>query len=174
MGSQIFVLKTDDNGIQTNVQYHGGTGYEAGFSVQQTKDGGYIITGVSGSAGGNGGWDMYLLKLFPDLTREWEALFGGALEDIGYSIRQIADEGFIVAGTTKSTGNGEPDVYLIKTDKTGKKLLEKKFDGSSYDYGYCVRETTDGGYIITGSSYLTFENNYDVYLIKTDKDGKAQ
>ena len=46
----------------------------------------------------------------------------------------------------------------------------KSFGGALYDYGYSVRQTTDGGYIITGS-YENNNNRGEIWLIKTDDDG---
>lgn len=172
--SQVFLVKTDANGNQTNRMYFGGTGYESGSAVLQTSDGGYIIAGVSSSSTGNGAWDMYLLKTYPDLTLEWESLFGGAGNDIAKSVDLTADGGYVLVGDTESTGDGVPDIFFIKTDSKGKKLIERTFGNESYDYGHSVKTTNDGGFVIAGDTYLTLGDHYDMFLIKTDKDGKSE
>ena len=98
---------------------------------------------------------------------EWEKTIGGSDNDIGSSVQQTSDGGYIIAGGTNSYGAGGYDVYLIKTDPNGIRLWEKTFGGSDYDTGYSVQQTTNGGYIIVGDTDSRGAGGTDVYLIKT-------
>jgi hypothetical protein len=101
----------------------------------------------------------------------WEQTFGGAQSDKGYSIEQTIDGGFILTGSTFSKGNGERDVFLLKTDNNGGQLWLKTYGGLNNDEGFSVKQTSDQGYIVCGRTN-SFGNNYsDIYVIKTDING---
>ena len=103
---------------------------------------------------------------------EWTKTFGGSAEDMGLSVQQTIDGGYIVAGHTLSFGTGQSDVYVIKTDADGNELWSKTFGGSSVDGATTVQQTTDGGYIIAGTTYSFGEGGpADFYLVKTDANG---
>ena len=170
--TNIYLIKVDVNGNEIWNKTFGGTNNNWGYSVQQTSDGGYIIIGYTNSFG-NGGADVYLIKTDGNGNELWSKTFGGTNDDGGVSVQQTTDGGYIITGYTKSSGNGDADVYLIKTDGSGNELWNKTFGGTYEDGGFDVQQTADGGYIITGKTLYAGSVNSDLYLIKTDGNGNV-
>ena len=151
----------------------GGSSYERGYSVQQTTDGGYIITGHTSSFG-NDYSDVWLIKTNSNGDSTWTKTFGGSGSDIGHSVLQTTDGGYIITGWTESFGNGNYDVWLIKTDSDGNEEWNKTFGGSDWGGGRYVQQTSDGGYIITGWTSSSGNGGDDVWLIKTNSQGTEE
>jgi hypothetical protein len=152
----------------------GGPAYGEGFSVQQTDDGGYIIAGTKYS------YEptllsqiIWLIKTDANGNKVWDRIFGGPRNDIGFSVQQTSDRGYVVAGFTESFGSGEEDGWLIKTDADGNEVWNRTFGGPRRDWVHSVRQTSDGGYIVTGSmySYNAAHLSQMAWLIKTDANG---
>lgn len=169
--SNIYLLKIDASGNLTWKKTYGGTKYAVATAVQQTSDGGYIVTGGI-SPYPPPGWHVYLLKTDSSGNQMWNSTFGGAKEDFGSSVQQTRDGGYIIAGDTSSFGAGGYDVYLIKTDSSGKLIWQKTYGGAEEDDGLSVQQTREGGYIISGGSTSFGSGSFDVYLVKTDPSGK--
>ena len=99
--------------------------------------------------------------------------YGGSESDLGYSVQQTSDGGYIITGRTNSFGSGNWDIWLIKTDAQGSEEWSQTYGGDGSDQGRAVRQTSDGGYIITGSSSSFGSGNDDIWLIKTDAQGNT-
>ncbi|MBA7605830.1 hypothetical protein ES703_12965 [subsurface metagenome] len=161
----VYLIKTDSDGNTIWTRTYGGEGLDSGHSVQQTSEGGYIITG-STSSYGSGVVDVYLIKTNENGDTLWTKTYGGSNSDKGYNVRETSDVGYIIAGYTDSFGAGEEDVYLIKTDNNGDTDWTKTYGGTYGDIGFSVQQTSDGGYIIVGLTYSLGASLTDVYLIK--------
>jgi uncharacterized delta-60 repeat protein len=167
----VYLVKTDaQGGLVWARSYGPEDDYECGYSVQQTADGGYIVTGSTASSETND-TDLYLVKTDANGDCLWAYTYGGDQWDEGYSVQVTADGGYIVAGYTESFGVGSMDFYLLKIDADGDTLWTRTYGGSGRDEGRSVDQTTDGGYVIAGYSWSFGAGQSDFYLVRTDADG---
>ncbi|PCH95985.1 MAG: hypothetical protein COB85_04100 [Bacteroidetes bacterium] len=170
----IYLVRTDSNGDTLWTRTYGGANDEPWWligSVQETSDNGFILTGVTTSFGA-GGDDVYLIRTDVNGDNLWTKTYGGINNDGGSSVQQTVDGGYVIAGNTASFGSGGSDVYLIKTNANGDTLWTKTYGSTGNENGLSVRQTKDGGYIITGSITDSISGN-NVYLIKTDANGNS-
>lgn len=168
--NDIILLKTDANGDSVWAKTYGGDKDDVARSVEQTRDGGFIIGGTTESFGA-GGLDLFLIKTDAKGDTLWTRTFGGAEDETGTSVLQISDGGFMVVGTTASFGGGLDDVFMVRTDGRGNALWTKTFGGPAYETGLSVDQTSDGGFVVAGSLYPLPSGPHQVYVLKTDSDG---
>lgn len=166
-----WIIKFDFNGSFIWETILGGDASEEAKSIISTNDGGYIIAGYTRSdeiTGGNSLRDYWIVKLDIDGELVWETALGGSQNDEAASIDLTSDNGYIVLGFSRSNDgdvsgsiipNSEKDYWLVKLDVDGDLDWEKSLGGWGDDDGFYVKQTTDGGYILTGT---TTSSNIDI------------
>jgi hypothetical protein len=155
--------------MQWNKVY-GGLYDDIAYSVQQTNDEGYIICGYTGTLVGYE--DFWLVKTDSNGEEIWNKTYGGENSEYAYFVQQTNDNGYIIAGSAYSSGT-EFDMWLVKTDSSGNMQWNKTYGGLLDEEAYSVRQTIEGGYIITGFTD-SFAGNRDIWLIKTDSFGNIE
>jgi hypothetical protein len=153
---------------------YGGAGEDVGYSVQQTFDGGYIITGYTTSFG-IGGSDIYLIKTdaFGDVV--WTKTYGRIDNDCGHEVQQTPDSGYVVAGY-RGQLIGMPefhDVCLLRTDEQGDSIFLGRYGcGWGDEHGHSVKPTSDGGYIVCAvRNEPGVTNGADIWQMRMDTLG---
>lgn len=189
--NDIWVLKLSDAGEIQWEQNYGGSDFENVVSIVQTEDGGYILLGDSKSSNGDvssneGSVDAWILKLSNMGEIEWEQNYGGSDIDDGRSLIQTLDGGFIFVGRSRSTdgdvggNNGEYDLWVVKLSEVGEIEWEENYGGSESEIGYSIVQTSDEGYIVSGSSSSSDGDvgaNYgssDLWVLKLSQVGEIE
>jgi len=165
-GKDVWLLKTDSDGIEEWNKTFGGTEDDRAYGVCQTTDGGYAISGHTYSFG-SGGMDSYLIKTDLNGNMQWQQTFGGLGEDETRDIQQTADNGFLIAGQTDSSGMGSYDAWLIKTDDSGNEKWNKTFGGTGREYGYGFDQVSDGEYVVIGRTWSFGAGASDAWFVKS-------
>lgn len=168
--TDMYLLKTNSLGVAIGQKTFGGINIDQAYSVKSTIDSGLVIAGYTNSFG-FGGYDMYVVKTDKNCDTIWTKTYGGTNWDFAYSIEQTTDSGYIIAGGTYSNGSGSEDMFLVKTTSAGDTLWTKTFGGTNDDEAKSVKQTSDGGYILTGFSKSFGDLNGDIFVVKTDNMG---
>lgn len=166
-------------------------------SVQQTSDGGYILSGFSYSdlSGDKteillGNSDYWVVKVNSAGTIEWQNTIGGSSYDDLYSAKETSDGGYILAGRSYSGISGDKteasyggwDYWLVKLNSTGDIEWQHAIGGSGDDNLWSAEQTSDGGYIIGGYSNSGISGNKteasiglaDYWVLKLDNNGTIE
>jgi len=104
-------------------------------------------------------------------NRLWDKVFGGAKDDVGMSVVQTKDGGYIITGRTASYGAGEDDVWLLKTSPQGVLQWNVTIGGKKDDVGFQAIELADG-YAIVGRTESGNSQAKTAFLLKTDLRGR--
>jgi hypothetical protein len=167
---------------------YGGTASDECNAIRQTFDSGYILAGYATSdnddvSGNHAGEDFWVVKITATGAIEWQKSYGGSDNDEAFDVRQTADSGYVVVGSTQSTdgdvsGNhGVEDMWVIKISSSGVLQWQKCLGGSGDDAAQSVGQTNDGGYIVAGSTNSNDgdvtgnHGNYDEWVIKLNSTG---
>ncbi|MEW6201153.1 MAG: hypothetical protein AB1546_04205, partial [bacterium] len=169
-----WVLKLDANGNEIWQKTFGGQSFDWANFVQQTSDGRYVIAGGTRSFGA-GMNDLWVLGLDSSGNMTWEKTYGGMYLDEAKSFNKTNDGGYIVAGISSSFGIGGYDYWVLKLDSLGDQQWSKTFGGMRLDYARAISQTSDGGYIVLGSTEFngSWPRKHEIWLFKLDKNGNS-
>ncbi|MEM9528216.1 MAG: serine hydrolase domain-containing protein [Bacteroidota bacterium] len=143
------------------------------FQPRIATEGGSISVSTIGSVDGSTS-DILLTKNYENGNEIWSEQFGGSSYDKANSIIDTKD-GYLIVGSTSSYGNGNYDMFVIKTDRRGKKLWQNTFGKSMNEYGYTA-EIIPSGYLIKGTIQDCVDGNVfdcttNVWKVAIDQDG---
>ncbi|GAA3633290.1 hypothetical protein [Flavivirga jejuensis] len=194
--NDFWVSKLNIEGSMLWQKSFGFSGADSGISIIETKDSGYLLTGVLDVTASNGegnskslvskkhaGGDYWAIKLNASGEKQWSKFFGGTYTDTPYDVIQTDDNGYIIVGSSDSDdidikeNKGSYDFWVIKISEIGALIWEKSFGGSEIDEARAITSSGDGNYIIVGdtrSKDLDISNNLgaaDLWVIKISPTG---
>ena len=170
-GGFLFTV-VDWKGAIVNERVYWNSGYDVGNAIASTSDGGFVMVGSAGGCTANpSGYDVWIVRTDSTGDTLWTKSFGGVLEDQAYSILAEDDGGFVIAGSTRSWGQGESDALLLKIDGRGSVLWSTAVGGPGNDICYEIQQA-DGGYILSGTTTSYGEGDTDMYLVKVESMAK--
>lgn len=159
----MWVLKISPTGDLQWQKTLGGSAADYAYDIQVTSDSGFIVAGRSASSDGDlttnrGGFDMWIVKLSQSGAMQWQKSVGGSNDENAASVIQLSNGDYAVAGDTYSangdvTGNhGGEDYWIVRLSGIGSMLSGNCYGGTGSDYAQCIRQTPEGGFIVTGGS----------------------
>ena len=115
---------------------------------------------------------LHILSLHKPRKIIWSKIIGSPEFERGYFVNLTHNNNILVLGEKITEYQSFPDVYLIMMNNLGDTLWSKVYGGSCHDYGNCIQETDDGGFVVVGGTTCSFGNgNNDIYLITTYLSG---
>ena len=195
--SDYWIVKLNATGVIQFNKLVGGSGEEILNSIKQTSDGGYVAAGyttssLNGDVTGviHGTYDFWIIRLNSSGNIVWNKSIGGNSNpetEVAYAIQQTLDGGYIIAGTSSSSANGDvtatnkglTDYLVLRLDGSGNVVWNKLLGGSAEETAYAVQQTADGGYIVAGKSSSSASGNVtqsskgleDAWIVKLDASG---
>ena len=166
-----WIVKTLANGDRQWSNTFGGDGDDRCYSAIQTLDGGYMLIGYTNSFGSSN--DLWMVKTDANGNQEWNRIYGGSGNDSGEFIIQTSDSGYVAVGNTNSSGAGNYDIWLLKTDKYGNLQWNRTYGGSDMEYCTDLVQTPDDGFAIGGVTMSYGAGGRDMWLLKTNTNGDS-
>ena len=168
--SDVYLLRIDSLGNYLWSKTYGGNQSDNGESIKETTDSGFVIAGHTNSFGA-GGFDAYLIKTDKDGNLEWQKTYGGSDWDFAHSVILMPDGGYVIAGETYSSGLGNNDAYIIRTDSLGNSLWQRTFGTAQEDKVNDIFLAQDGFLYATGTTNGKGSGTNDAYVLKLDLSG---
>jgi len=168
--ADVLMIKIDKNGSEIWRKTYGGNQHDFGNAILAAADGYYILGSTQSE--GNGSFDIMLMKVDKSGNKLWSKTYGDKSFDYGYSFDITSDTCLYLLGATDNSDIGNSiDMYLIKSDMSGKIIWEMSIGGTGSEYGYSVRATEDSGCVLIGNTNSYGNGNNDIYFLRLDKDG---
>ena len=167
--TDMYLLKIDGQGNEQWSKTYGGDNFEDIRRIVPTGDGGFLLFGTTREFQS----DVWIVKVNSTGVQEWEKTLGGeGGEAVGDVLVKSDNSGYLFVGRTTSQDAPtyeNTDVWLVEIDNSGNTVTEKTYGSSTYDIGVGLVKTSDGGYIISGTT-VSEDKARQAYLLKLNPD----
>jgi hypothetical protein len=168
--SDLWIVKLNQQGEKLWDKNYGGVAEECANSITEAYDGGYVMAGVT-STTKDFQDDAWVIKVDSTGEKLWERTFGGSKPDYANDIIETKDKSLVVCGMTSSRGEGYKSFWVAKMDSSGTDIWDNIYRINQWDEATAVVEGLDGYLYVTGYTRTYSVIDYDVVLLKIDKDG---
>ncbi len=182
------VVRMDALGKILWAKCYGGKGNETANSVIQTKDGGFVVVGTTGSntdqvKRNRGGNDCWVIKLDWKGELTWEVSLGGPTNENVVDVLDV-DDGYLICGSTDSDqigeakNHGKTDILLAKINTVGGVDWHKMIGGDSFDEPHGLTLSFKKEIMLVGTTFSNTgdvksnKGRGDIWVISMDKFGK--
>ena len=170
--SDICVIRVNAKGKTLWRKMLGGKNMDRASGISRAADGSILVVGTSRSFSKNRDRDIYVAKIGLNGKGIWQATFGKERAEYGRGIAGTDDGGAVVVGETESFGNGYKDIFIVKIDKNGHMLSEKRMGGEKEELVRGLTRTLDGSLVMVGSREIDRVGDSDFFVLKMDQNGK--
>jgi hypothetical protein len=150
---------------------YGSTGWTQGNDACLLPDGNVAVVGFRLGADGLRS-DVWLLKCTPAGDTLWTRTIGGDSTDVGERIRNGPNGELILGASTRSYGQGNYDVWLVRTDSLGQVISGQTAGTAGVERCYGML-AGDGAIYLTGVASNTSGSQSDGYLVKGNSSGQV-
>ncbi len=147
----------------------GGEKFDRALFLTGTSDKGYLACGYSNSFSSSN--DVYLVKTDGQGNVQWQKTYGGNKLDMGWSVLELKDKGYLLHGCTLSKDTTNQDIYLLRLDLSGNIIWEKTYGSKKDERTTNLLTLADGNYLLIGERIIQDTVDRDSYLLKLDTSG---
>ncbi|MFW9948052.1 MAG: SBBP repeat-containing protein, partial [Candidatus Odinarchaeota archaeon] len=162
--------KFDTDGNNPWAYYYGDIEYESFTAIIGDNDGYIYVAGVTNSTG-EGGFDVFLMKIDSAGYWLWNATWGGSGDDIAQGIAADNLGNLYICGYTDSFSVSGKDAFLIKYDDTGNYVWNKTLNLTEDEFFYDIIVGNDGYIYVCGETNTLSSGGADMVLIKYTSSG---
>lgn len=167
-----WVIEVDVNGAPVWHQTFGGPQVDRGYGVTGNTREDITFTGFSTNAQNNSE-DFYYVNLNL-LYSQWQlGYFGTGKMERGYDIIETTDKGYLIVGDAISPDRNDMDIWVVKTDSSGRMEWNKYLGGKKRDRGKAVAQLANGDYVIIGNTYSFGTRRKNLMVTRLDPSGEV-
>ncbi len=172
--SNFWLFKLDESGNLIWQKMYNGLGNDFPSAIAATREGGYVVTGITGKTSETINYDFWVLKLDATGHVVWSKTYGDSNnQDAAAAIAVSGDGGYVIVGYTRFADLNLDKARVLKVDASGNEIWSKAFGGNGHDHASAIVATTDGNYIVAGFSTSAGPGVQNAWIFKLDEAGNV-